>query len=81
MAKRRRVCALSAQFHVGELIAQRAQAASRQIIAERDHGWVLHSRTGSVAEHDAGALLRGTAEQTRHLDAVGNMNAVAGCSA
>ena len=55
MRDRRRVGALRAALHVGELVAQRRDAALGQAVGDRGHERVRHAGAGAVREHVAGA--------------------------
>ena len=61
----RRIGALAALLHVGELIAKRRDAALREPVGDRRHEGMGHAGAGAVGEHVAGACAARVLQEPR----------------
>ena len=68
MTQRRRIGALGAALHIGELITQRTDAECMQLVRERCHGGMRHAGACAMAEYQQCASVRG--RKIQPIDAV-----------
>ena len=67
---RRRIDPLAALLHVGELVAQRGDAALGEAVGDRRHRPVRHPGAGAVGQHQAGGRRRRRLPEARDGRAV-----------
>ena len=65
----RRIGPLAALLHIGELVAERGDAAGFEPLGDRPHERMRHAGAGAMGEHVAGERLRGRNEEPRHIAA------------